>query len=117
MSARPFYETVYHVEGWTLADAFRPQPGWGTRTFTVRLADLPEHTEQQFVEMARQAAPERYRLTSVSLYPADGDKRVIWSTPPCPMFKKPTAAGVPVAAGETFSRKTPMGGNGSADPA
>jgi hypothetical protein len=99
MSARPFYETIYHCEGWTLADAFRPQPGWGTRAFTVKLADLPEHTEQQFVDMARQAAPDRYRLTSVTLYPAEGEKRVIWSTPPCPTSKAlaKAAAGVRVA--------------------
>lgn len=82
VSARPFYEMVYHVEGWTLADAFRPQPGWGTRRFTVKLSDLPAHTEQEFVNMARQAAPERYRLTSVTLYPERGEGRVIWSTPP-----------------------------------
>lgn len=90
MSARPFYEMVYHCEGWTLADAFRPQPGWGTRRFTVKLADLGEHTEREIVGVARQHTPERYRLTSVVLHPEQGEQRVIWSTPPDPRFKSRT---------------------------
>lgn len=88
MIGRPFYETICHVEGWTLADAFRPQPGWGRRTFRVNVADLGEHTEQELVEAAREHAPERHRLTRVTLYAADGADRVIWSTPPDPRARK-----------------------------
>lgn len=89
MSARPFYEMIYHAEGWTLADAFRPQPGWGTRRFTVPLAKLGEHDEADIVEAAGDTkhAPPRYRLTSVTLYPAEGEPRVIWSTPADPRIK------------------------------
>ena len=84
MSARPFYETIYHVEGYTLADAFRPQPGWGTRVFQVPKAALGEHTEQEVVDEARKHAPPHYNLTSVSIYEEGKDRRVIWSTPPSP---------------------------------
>lgn len=100
--SRPFYETIYHVEGWTLADAFRPQPGWGVRRFTVKVADLGEHTEQELIDAARAHAPQRHRLTSVTLYPADGPERVIWSTPPDQRFKT-APAGVSLADGQTKS--------------
>lgn len=83
MSARPFYEMVYHVEGYTLADAFRPYPGWGTRRFTVKAADLGEHTRAELLRAAHDGAPERYRLTSVSIYEPGQERRVLWSTPPC----------------------------------
>lgn len=89
---RPFYETIYHREDWTLADAFRPQPGWGSRRFTVSLADLDEHVEEEFVDVARQSAPEHYRLTQVTLYPAAGPERVIWSTPPDARMRKAPSA-------------------------
>jgi hypothetical protein len=82
MSHRPFYRTVYHRDDWTLADAFRPQPGWGSRAFTASVADLGDMSEAALIAAAREAAPEGHRLTSVSLYPADGPERVIWSTAP-----------------------------------
>jgi hypothetical protein len=104
MIGRPFYETIYHLEGWTLADAFRPQPGWGTRTFRVNAADLGEHTEQEVVDAAREHAPARYRLTSVKLYPADGADRVIFSKPPDARFARP-AAGVSRLDGRTSDTK------------
>lgn len=87
MSTRPFYEMIYHVDGWTLADAFRPQPGWGTRRFSVGADKLGDHTESDLVVAARHHAPPNHRLTSVTLYPAEGPERVIWSTPPCPLCK------------------------------
>lgn len=98
MRPHPFYETIYHVEGYTLADAFRPQPGWGTRTFHVPVEALGEHTEQEVVAEARKHAPERHRLTCVRLYPAEGEPRVIWSTPACPEVRAmaKAAPGVPV---------------------
>lgn len=97
MSVRPFYEIVYHVEGWTLADAFRPQPGWGTRTFTVKASDLGEHTTDDLISTARLHAPPRHRLTSVSIYPEGEERRVLWSTLPDPRLKNwnRAAAGAP----------------------
>lgn len=83
---RPFYETVYHCDGWTMADAMRPTPRWGTRRFTVPVAALGEHTEADLIEAAKRKAPPRHRLTSVTLYPVEGPERVIWSTPPDPRF-------------------------------
>lgn len=88
MSARPFYRTTYHREDWRLADAFRLQPGWGSRVFTVRLADLGQHTEDEIVDVARQHAPAGYRLTSVELFPSEGPTREIWSTPPDARLKR-----------------------------
>ena len=88
MSARPFYKTVYHRNDWHLADAFRPKPGWGRRTFTVPAAALGGMSEPDLISGAKEAAPEGYRLTSLSLYPADGPERVIWSTPPDARFAK-----------------------------
>jgi len=85
---RPFYETVYHCNDWTLADAFRPQPGWGSRTFTAPAAALGEMTEPALIGAAKEAAPEGYRLTKLSLHPVDGAERIIWSTAPDPRFKK-----------------------------
>lgn len=86
MRARPFYETVYHRNDWQLADAFRPQPGWGSRRFTAPIAALEEMTEPRLIAAAQEAAPEGYRLTKLSIYPEDADERVIWSTPPDQRF-------------------------------
>lgn len=94
MSRAPFYETVYHCNDWTLADAFRPQPGWGCRRFTVSTSGLEGVSESNLIAAAQEAAPEGYRLTSLSIYPAHGPERVIWSTPPSALFRKdqPNAA-------------------------
>lgn len=94
----PFYETVFHRNDWRLADAFRPLPGWGRRRFTVPVAALSGLTEYELIGEARASAPEGYRLTSLSVYPADGPERIIWSTPPDPRFAAvpaPTRHGVP----------------------
>lgn len=86
MSARPFYRTVYHRNDWTLADAFRPQPGWGSRAFTAPVAALEGMSETALIGAAKETAPEGYRLTSLSLFPVDGDEHVIWSTAPDARF-------------------------------
>ena len=88
MSARPFYETVYHRNDWTLADAFRPQPGWGSKTFTVPVAALGDMSEASLIAAAKDAAPSNHRLTKISLYPLGGDEQIIWSAPPDPRFSK-----------------------------
>lgn len=94
MSARPFYEMIYHVEGFTLADAFRPQPGWGTRRFTAKVANLGEHTLEGLVAAAQQQAPARYRLTGVMLYEEGKDAVWLWSIPADPRFAAQPADGV-----------------------
>jgi hypothetical protein len=86
MSRRPFYETIYHRNDWTLADAFRPQPGWGSRAFSTPVEAFGSHTEAELIEGAKASAPEGYRLTQISIYPADGPERVIWGTAPDPRF-------------------------------
>lgn len=81
----PFYEMVYHRKDYSLADALRPQPGWGRRRFTVSASIMDQHGgELDTVLAAADPAdtPDGYRLTSVTLYPVDGPERVIWSTAP-----------------------------------
>lgn len=93
MSRTPFYEAVYHREDYTLADAFRPQPGCGRRRFRCDVATLGDHTESQLLAVAHETAPNGHRLTSLSLYPSDGDEKVIWSTSPDPRLNhKPKEA-------------------------
>lgn len=85
--ARPFYETVYHCKDWKLSDAFRPTPGWGMRRFTCPVSALPSSlTEDELVQLTKEAAPEGYRLTSLTICPEGGPDRVIWSTAPDPRF-------------------------------
>lgn len=86
--SRPFYETVYHREDWTLADAFRPQPGWGCRVFTAPEAALLGMAEPALIGAAREAAPKGYRLTKLSIHPVEGGERIIWSTSPDPRFNR-----------------------------
>lgn len=78
----PFYRTVYHRNDWTIADAFRPQPGWGQRRFTAPVAAMGDLTELQILAAALEAAPDGHRLTRLSVIPGDAPERVIWSTPP-----------------------------------
>lgn len=94
MSARPFYEMIYHVEGWTLADAFRPTPGWGTRTFTAKVESLGEHTLDELVAAAQQQAPSRHRLTGVRLYEEGKEAAWLWSIPADPRFAAQHVSGV-----------------------
>ena len=86
MIARPFYETVYHRDDWTLADAFRPQPGWGSRVFATPGTAFGEHTQKELIEGAKASAPPQHRLTRLSIYPLEGPERIIWSTPPDARF-------------------------------
>lgn len=96
--SRPFYETVYHRKDWTLADAFRPIPGWGMRRFTCPVGALPSSlTDDELVQLTKEAAPEGYRLTSLTICPEGGPDRVIWGTAPDPRFaaSQPPAAATP----------------------
>lgn len=82
MGARPFYRMVYHREDYCMADAFRLQPGWGRRVFTVPLAALGEHTEADMLTESRANPPAGRRLTKLSLFPAGGEEQVLWTRPP-----------------------------------
>ena len=76
------YVTTYHVQGYALADAMRPQSSWGRRSFTVKAETLGQHTEPELIEAARQGAPEGYRLTRIVLREPGRCDRVLWSAPP-----------------------------------
>lgn len=92
MSRVAFYEIVYHRNDWQLADAFKPQPGWGRRRFTTAVAAMGDCSEQEVLDQAHKSAPVGHRLTSLSVYPTDGAERVIWSTPADKRFAATTEA-------------------------
>lgn len=84
MEREPFYEVVYHRNDWTLADAFRPQPGWGCRRYVTPASALGQSTsfsDEALIEGANGVAPEGYRLTKLSICSDADSSRVIWSTP------------------------------------
>lgn len=81
VGARPFYRMVYHREDYCMADAFRLQPGWGRRTFTVALAALGEHTQADMLATSQANPPAGHRLTKLSLFPAGGEEQVLWTRP------------------------------------
>ncbi len=74
-----FYETTYRIDGYTLADAFRPQPDWGTMRFRVSASELPEHTDQDVVDAARKGAPVGYWLQRVEAIGGDPHIRELMS--------------------------------------
>lgn len=89
--ARPFYEMVYHREDWQLADAFRPMPPgvmWGCRRFTAPASVVAGESDATLLQAAKDAAPEGYRLTKLSLYPEHADEHVIWKTAPDKRMEK-----------------------------
>lgn len=77
------YHICYRVIGYTLADAFRPQPGWGlkVREIPASVIAKSELSDEEIVESARRAAPEGYLLVSV-IYKSDNTKdRILFSDP------------------------------------
>lgn len=77
---RAYYEAEYHRTDWTLADAFRTQPGWGMKTRLVPADTLPPgHTDAQLIEAAQSAAPEGFRLTRLTYSSWQGE-RVLFHT-------------------------------------
>jgi hypothetical protein len=70
---------LYRVLNYTLADAFRLQPGWGTQRHTAEGEKIPDGTSDALlVQAARQNTPAGYRLGSVTER-VDGRERVLWS--------------------------------------
>ena len=55
----------YRVKGYCLADAFRPQPGWGYRNFYVDSDKLGTDVIEEIKTAAIQTAPNGYEFISI----------------------------------------------------
>lgn len=68
----------YLVDGYILADAFRPQPNWGARTFSIEADKLPTLSDEEIIKGARESAPAGYWLHSITAIEADpaGERNV-----------------------------------------
>ncbi len=91
------YRLRYLCDSYTLADAFRPQPGWGSRGYTVDAAALGEHTDADVVDAALQTAPQGYWLQRVEAIGGEPHIRTVWSKP-VPHSKTPNVRGEAPAA-------------------
>lgn len=70
------YEMTYLRDGYTLADAVRPDPRWGKRIFRCEV-DQP-HPDTEIVQAARDTAPAGYWLHRVHAYGGDPHERVLY---------------------------------------
>jgi hypothetical protein len=87
------YVLRYLVDGYRLADAFRPNPKWGSTTYTVKASGLPPHDDADVVKSAQEAAPPGHWLQRVTAI-GSGERE---------LFCKP----VPGAASSIPSQDTP----------
>lgn len=78
-----FYEATYLVDGYILADAFRLQPGWGSKVTRVQADTLPPHTDSDIVDAAHRGSPPGYWLQRVDAYGGTPHQRTLFvkSTP------------------------------------
>lgn len=86
------YVLRYLVNSYRLADAFRPSPGWGSKTFTVNAADLPPHSDDEVVDSAKGMTPDGYWLQRVTAI-GNGERELF--------FKPVSVAPNPINAGRT----------------
>lgn len=56
------YSVEYRCKGYTLADAFRPNPLWGKRFFTVDTEKLGTEVVSEIEDAARAHAPDGYEF-------------------------------------------------------
>lgn len=59
------YYMRYLCDGYILADAFRPTPGWGSKGYHVEADKLPPHTDAEIVRCAQESCPPGYWLQHV----------------------------------------------------
>lgn len=86
-----FYRMRYLRDSYTLADAFRPQPGWGSKVYTAEAAALGEHTDQDVIRAAQETAPPGYWLQHIEAIGGHPHRRDV--------FKK----SVPLSHSETLN--------------
>lgn len=56
----------YRKEGYSLADAFRPDPLWGRRVFTISAADAGTSDIEEIRKLAEATKPVGYKLHGVA---------------------------------------------------
>lgn len=59
------FEIEYRTTGYTIADAFRPDPKWGRRIFTVNGDRIGVNDIEQIKLLSVQTAPDGYELHRV----------------------------------------------------
>jgi hypothetical protein len=57
------YRLVYLCNGYTLADAFRPSPTWGKRSFSAELEDGADDAD--VIRAAKETCPKNFWLHQV----------------------------------------------------
>lgn len=80
---------IYCRDGYTLADAFRPQPSWGKRSFS---ADIDANTpDAEIIKEADKLSPQGYWLQRIEVIGGDPHVRVAFAKPvPFTTKKAPT---------------------------
>ena len=72
------YYLRYLCDGYTLADAFRPQPGWGAKGYTVEADKLGEHTDEDVIRAAQETAPPGYWLQHIEAIGGEPHRRDVF---------------------------------------
>ena len=72
------YYLRYLCDGYTLADAFRPQPNWGAKCYTVDGDQLGAHTDINLIEAAKRSAPAGYWLNRIETFGGPDHGRVVF---------------------------------------
>lgn len=72
------YALRYLRDGYTFADAFRPNQSGLQRRFTVDAAALPAHTDDDIIQTASESAPAGYWLQSVEAIGGDSHIRQVF---------------------------------------
>ena len=72
------YYLRYLCDGYILADAFRPQPGWGSKGYFVEAAALGEHTDADIIRCAAETAPPGYWLQHIEAIGGDPWRRDVF---------------------------------------
>jgi hypothetical protein len=86
-AARYFME--YRTHYYCLADAFRPDPMWGKRRFSVPAEKVGAAPDHELIEAAEQTAPEGYRLARLWEVGPGGERDIYFAkVPTC----RPTTA-------------------------
>ena len=76
-----FYDARYLFDGYTFADAFRPRPGWGSKTSRVCADGWPAHTDDEVIDAARRGTPAGYWLQSIEAIEGEPHIRVVMFVP------------------------------------
>ncbi len=59
---------TYLRDDYILADAFRPQPGWGSLVTRADASDWPAHTDAEVIAAAKRGTPPGYWLQRIDAY-------------------------------------------------